>query len=92
LIVPSRIERKLLKLLDELAALDQQRLLVEAELEAHRHIDFDAQRDAVLGIEPLEATATRDDVARFHRLLTDIDRRRAHLEAERTRLGDRLGT
>lgn len=90
--MPSRIERKLLKLLDELAVLDRQRLLVEAELEAHRHIDFDAQRDAVLGIEPLEATATRDDVARFQRILIDINRRHAHLESERKRLQGSLGS
>lgn len=90
--MPSRIERKLLKLLDELAVLDHQRLLVEAELEAHRHIDADAQRDAVLGIEPLEATATRDDVLRFQKVLTDIGRRRDQLESERQRLVARLGS
>jgi len=88
--MPSRTERKLLKLLDELEVLDRQRLLVEAELEAHRHIDFDAQRDAVLGIEPLEATATRDDVARFQRILTDINRRRDAIGHECTRLMTKL--
>jgi transposase len=90
--MPSRIEKKLLKLLDQVAVLDQRRLLVEAELEAHRHIDDDAQRDAALGIEPLEATSTRDDVARFERLLADIDYRREALEQRRTHLLSRLGS
>ncbi len=90
--MPSRVERKLLKILDELGSLDNQRLLVEAELEAHRHIDSDAQRDAGLGIERLEATSTRDDVSRFERVLANIDLRRNHLESERKRLVERLGT
>lgn len=88
--MPARIERKLLKVLDDLAVLEQRRLLVEAELEAHRHIDADAQRDAALGLEPLEATSTRDDVARFERLLADIDRRRAVLEHGRRYLLTKL--
>jgi hypothetical protein len=88
--VVSRIERKLLKILDELEMLDQQRLLITAELEAHRHIDADAQRDAVLGIDPLEATSTRDDVVRFHGLLEDLRKRREKVERIRDSLTARL--
>lgn len=90
--MPSRVERKMLRILDKLGALDQQRLLVEAELEAHRHIDSDALRDAALGIERLEATSTRDDVARFERILIDINRRREDLENQRAHLLSRLNT
>ncbi|HUO46712.1 MAG TPA: hypothetical protein VM470_07760 [Acidimicrobiia bacterium] len=81
-----RIERKLFRLGDQLKRLAEERRVVEAELEALRHIDDDAQRDAVLGLERLEATATRNDVNRFERALTDLDERIANLESRRRRL------
>jgi hypothetical protein len=81
-----RAERRLLKVLDELEALTTQRSLVEAELEAHRHIDDDAQRDAAMGIDRLEALSTRAEVTRFKRLLQDIVMRQGHLEETKKRL------
>ncbi|HSL26264.1 MAG TPA: hypothetical protein VLA54_08280 [Acidimicrobiia bacterium] len=87
----SRIERRLLRVLDELADITRERALIEAELEAHRHIHDDAQRDAALGVEPLEATLTRDDVARFQRLLARLQGRAEVLEARRSWLLERLG-
>ena len=89
--MPSRIERKLLHILDEIKVIDAEKVLIQAELEAHRHIDSDAHRDAALGIEPLESTLTRDDVFRFERLLVRLDNRRVVLDAKRVALLDRLG-
>jgi hypothetical protein len=89
--MPSRIERKLLHILDEIKVIEAERVLIQAELEAHRLIDSDAHRDAVLGIEPLESTLTRDDVFRFERLLARLENRRVFLEAKRSALLDRLG-
>lgn len=85
-----RAEKKLLKVLDELEALDTQRRLVEAELEAHRHINDDAQRDAAMGIDRLEALSTRAEVTRFKRLLQDIVMRQGHLEETKARLISQL--
>jgi hypothetical protein len=89
--MPSRIERKLLHILDEIKVIEAERVLIQAELEAHRLIDSDAHRDAALGIEPLESTLTRDDVFRFERLLARLENRRRYLEAKRSALLDRLG-
>ena len=89
--MPSRIERKLLHVLDEIKVIDAEKVLIRAELEAHRHIDSDAHRDAALGIEPLESTLTRDDVFRFERLLVRLDNRRVVLDAKRVALLNRLG-
>ncbi len=85
-----RAEKKLLRILDELEGLATQRRLVEAELEAHRHINDDAQRDAAMGIDRLEALSTRAEVTRFKRLLGDIVMRQGHLEETKTRLISQL--
>ena len=89
--MPSRIERKLLHILDEIKVIEAERVLIQAELEAHRLIDSDAHRDAALGIEPLESTLTRDDVFRFERLLARLENRRVFLEAKQSALLSRLG-
>ena len=88
--MPSRIERKLLHVLDEIKVIETEKVLIQAELEAHRLIDSDAHRDASLGIEPLESTLTRDDVYRFERLLTRLENRRLLLDARRVALLARL--
>lgn len=84
--MPKRIEKRLLKVLDELDGLAEQRRLVSAELEAHSHINDDAQRDAALGIDRLEATATRNEVLRFMRLLDDIESRQKRLNEVKAKL------
>ena len=89
--MPNRTEKRLLKVLDELQALAEQRRLVAAELELHTHINDDAQRDAALGIDRLEATATRNEVIRFMRLLDDMESRRKRLEEVRAKLVHNLG-
>jgi len=88
--MPSRTERKLLHLLDETKVIEAEKVLIQAELEAHRLIDSDAHRDAVLGIEPLESTLTRDDVFRFERLLARLENRLRYLDAKRAVLLNRL--
>jgi hypothetical protein len=81
-----RIENKLFRIADEILALNQEEAQVAAELEYHRAINDDAQRDAVVSsanVDRLEASATAKDVERFRRRLTQIDVRRRKLEAKR---------
>ncbi len=89
-----RIERRLLRITDELAALSREEELVRGELEMHRHLDDDARRDAAVYETPVEranAYETRKDVDRFKRALAEIARRRERLEERRLRLLRRLG-
>ena len=85
-----RTERRLLKVLDEMENLAEQHRIVEAELGAHSHINDDAQRDAALGIDRLEATATRNEVLRFMRILSDIEARQKRLLEVKARLTSHL--
>jgi hypothetical protein len=85
-----RVEAKVFEINDRLADLAAEQAAAEAELLALRLIDDDAQRDAALGYDRLEATSTRADVRRFERVLEEIDRRRAGLLDRRQRLLDRL--
>jgi hypothetical protein len=85
-----RVEAKVFQINDRLARLADEQAAAEAELAALRLIDDDAQRDAVLGHDRLEATSTRADVRRFERVLEKIDRRRSDLLERRQRLLDRL--
>jgi uncharacterized protein YhaN len=81
-----RVERKLLRINDELAALERDRYLVAEELEYHRHINDDAQRDAAVSDHPLDradARQTAADVARFEARLAELDDRRQRLIAKR---------
>jgi SMC interacting uncharacterized protein involved in chromosome segregation len=72
-----RIERKLLKINDEIAALTRDEHRVAQELGMLRHLDDDAQRDAAVG-GPLER-----DLAR-------LGAQREALEQKRQRLLARL--
>jgi len=85
-----RIERRLFRVGDQLKRLSDERRAIEAELDALRHIDDDAQHDAALGFERLEATATRNDVNRFERALVELAERSERLELLRQRLLMRL--
>lgn len=87
-----KIEAKVFKINDRLTRLEAEQAAAEAELSALRLIDDDAQRDAVLGFDRLEATSTRADVRRFEQVLEEIDRRRGELLGRRQRLLDRLIT
>ena len=81
-----RIERRLFVINDQLMRLQQDREVIDAELSALRMIDDDAQRDAVMGHDRLEATATRNDVLRFERALTVLVRRIERLGERRRSL------
>ncbi|MDH4306684.1 MAG: hypothetical protein OEX04_04325 [Acidimicrobiia bacterium] len=88
-----RVERRLFAIGDELATLAEEERLVSAELEYHRHIADDDERDAAVSasdFDRLEAGLSRADVARFEKRLDAIDRRRAKLESTRLRLLERL--
>ena len=88
-----RIENKLFRIADELLALNEEDARVAAELEYHRSLNDDAQRDAVVSganVDRLEASATAKDVVRFRRRLAQIDVRRRKLEAKRAALLDKL--
>lgn len=83
-----RIHRKLFRLNDRIEELRRESAGVAAELERHRSINDDAQRDAAVGnyIDREEAGLTAADVRRFERALADIDVRVEKLTAKRDRL------
>jgi len=87
-----RIERKLLKINDEIAALTRDEHRVAQELGMLRHLDDDAQRDAAVGgpLERDDARGTSGDVARFERHLARLGAQREALEQKRQRLLARL--
>ena len=86
-----RIHRRIFRLNDKIAKLEKESSQVAAELEYHRSINEDAQRDAVGGnyIDREEAGLTAGDVRRFERTLADLDARREKLVEKRDYL---LGT
>lgn len=89
-----RLEAKLFRLNDDIEALRREETLVEEELRFHRHIDDDAQRDAVVSDDWQDRSFARNsaaDVARFERALADLRARRARLEEKRDKLLQRFG-
>jgi hypothetical protein len=90
-IMPRR-EDRLFKISDELQRLREEIRLTEEELRIHQHLDDDARRDAAVGgpIERDDARVTSGDVARFERLLSELNGRFDRLEAKRRRLVSRL--
>ena len=87
-----RIHRRIFRLNDEIASLDEELRLIGAELGHHRLIDDDAQRDAVIGnyIDREEAGLTSGDVRRFENTIEQLRRRRAKLVNRRDLLVTRL--
>ena len=88
------LHRRLFRLNERLGRLTEDERLAAAELEVHRHLDDDARRDAAVSGNPIDREDARDtaaDVARFRRLLTDLQEKRRRLEAKRDRLLARLG-
>jgi len=83
-----RIHRKLFRLTDKIAALEVELCQVTAELEYHRSINDDAQRDAAVGnyIDREEAGATSADVRRFEKTISDLNGRIEKLSGKRDRL------
>lgn len=83
-----RVHRRLFRLNDRIAALEEEATQVAAELEYHRSIDDDAQRDAAVGnyIDREEAGATAADVRRFEKTLADLNAKIEKLTYKRDRL------
>jgi len=89
----ARREERLFRINDEIARLREEVRLTAEELRIHRHLDDDARRDAAVGgpIEQEDARDTAADVARFQRLVDDMEGKVTALEAKRVRLLERLG-
>lgn len=87
-----RLHRRLFSLNEEIASLQAEARLVAAELEYHRSINEDAQRDASVGnyIDREEAGLTRADVRRFERTLANLEERTTKLTVKRDRLLTKL--
>ena len=88
-----RIERKLFRLGDEIAALDEAIRLAEEELIFHDHLNDDAQRDAAVSDSPIDradARETAGDVSRMQRHIAGLRKDRERLDKRRSRLMNRL--
>ncbi len=83
-----RVHRRLFRLNDKIAKLEEEARNVDAELEYHRSINEDAQRDAAVGnyIDREEAGLTAADVRRFESTLADLNSKREALVTKRDRL------
>jgi len=88
-----RIERKIMKMNDQLAALREDLRLLTEELNYHQHLDDDAQRDAALGDAEDRALAyeTNNDRLRFERLVRETQARIDKTEIRRARFLTDLG-
>ncbi len=87
-----RVHRRLFSLNDRIDAIEKEISLTRSELEYHRSINDDAQRDAAVGsyIDREEAGLTSADVRRFEKTIDSLSRKRAELVAKRDRLLARL--
>ncbi|MDH5504434.1 MAG: hypothetical protein OEY98_10460 [Acidimicrobiia bacterium] len=88
-----RIERKIMKINDQLAMLREDLRLLTEELNYHQHLDDDAQRDAALGDAEDRALAyeTNNDRLRFERLVRETQARIDKAEIRRARFLTDLG-
>ncbi len=82
-----RVHRRLFRLNEKIVKLKDEAGQVEAELEYHRSINEDAQRDAAVGnyIDREEAGLTAADVRRFESTLADLNSKREALVTKRDR-------
>lgn len=87
-----RIHRRLFRLNEKIATLQKEAAQVAAELEFHRSINEDAQRDAAVGnyIDREEAGLTAADVRRFERTLDHVENKTTKLIAKRDLLLSKL--
>lgn len=88
----NRIEKKIFRINDQIRDIERELELTRAELDYHRSINEDAQRDAAAGnyIDREEAGLTRGDVRRFERTIEKLIVRKEKLEDRRVTLLDRL--
>ncbi len=87
-----RIHRRLFAVNDKIAAVDRELRLARSELEYHRSINEDAQRDAAIGnyIDREEASLTRGDVRRFEKTIDRLAAKQESLYVKQAKLLDRL--
>lgn len=87
-----RIHRRLFRINDRLQELAEEEEALLEELDMHRSINDDAERDAAHGnyIDREEAGLTAADVARFERSLRSVRERRSKLDSTRLRLLEKL--
>lgn len=87
-----RIHHRIFSLNDRIEAIDVESSQVSAELDYHRAINDDAQRDAAVGnyIDREEAGLTAGDVRRFEETLASLTEKRRRLAAKREALLARL--
>jgi hypothetical protein len=87
-----RVHRRIFRINEQIARIEEEATQVRAELEMHRSIDDDAQRDAAIGnyIDREEAGLTSADVRRFERTLDLIEAQRERLVRKRELLLARL--
>ncbi len=89
-----RRERRIFRLNDEIERLRGDLEQVRAELDVHRHLAADAERDAAVHDSPFDREDLREttaDVARFESLVGTLEARITALAAKRDHLVDRLG-
>lgn len=88
-----RVHRRIFRLSDKISKLEAEISNAEAELEYHRSINEDAQRDAAVGnyIDREEAGATAADVRRFEKTIAQLRTRRDDLVAKRDHLVATMG-
>jgi hypothetical protein len=78
---------------ERLAELEGEEAQVFEELQFHRHLNDDAQRDAAVSDHPEDRAGARQtaaDVTRFERAVAEVQARRLKLEEKRGKLLDRL--
>jgi hypothetical protein len=87
-----RVHRRLFRLNERIAALESDLAQTKSELEYHRSIDDDAQRDAAFGnyIDREEAGLTAADVRRFEATISAMETKLAKLGRKRDLLFSRL--
>lgn len=88
-----RVHRRVFRLNDKIAQLEDEIASARAELEYHRSINEDAQRDAAVGnyIDREEAGATAADVRRFEKTIAHLEDKRKKLAEKRDHLVGTLG-
>lgn len=88
----ARPEERLFRITEEIGRIREEIRLTAEELRIHQHLDDDARRDAEVGgpIEREDARETSADVARFSRLLAELEDKAVRLEDKRDRLLGKL--
>lgn len=90
--VVKRLHKRLFRINEQITKLDAELGQAAAELEYHRSINEDAQRDAAVGnyIDREEAGLTSADVGRFEKTIESLNAKRDDLIAKRDRLMEGL--